>query len=385
MADAHAAETPLTVNDAVWERLMALTDGAVAVCYQCGTCTASCPWGVVREGGLSVRALVRAAQLGIATSAPELWLCTTCGQCEAACPREVPVAEVLLALRYLAWERRQTPKGLPSVLWSLYWNGNPLFQPPSHRSLWAADLDLPLFDPAQHEILLHVGCAGAYDRRAGRVARAVVTLLRAAGVPFGVLGDDEPCCGETALSLGHEAYFDEIAEMATQTFRDHGVKQLVTISPHCYDALKRGEEEAVVLHITDLLANLVQDGRLTFEQTLPRRVTFHDPCYQARRYDACAAPRELLLSIPGLQLMEMAHNRGDTVCCGGGGGRMWLETDPGERFADLRVAEAVGTGAEWLVTTCPFCVSCLEDSVKGQQLTELRVLDVAEVAAMALR
>ena len=226
---------PIEIIDEHWEKLLALTGGAAALCYQCGTCTATCPWGDVRQEPLSVRSFIRQAQLGLQHTNGDLWMCTTCAQCEADCPRGVKIADVMRALRAIAWEARQVPKGLPSVLWSEYWNNNPWSQPPSQRGQWARDLDLQLFDPQQHELLLYAGCTASYDRRAQKIARALVTVLRAAGVSFGYLSENEPCCGEAVLSMGHHLYFGEIMGHAEQVLQEKGVTKLLTVSPHCYD------------------------------------------------------------------------------------------------------------------------------------------------------
>lgn len=377
----------LVVDDAVWEELIERTGGAAATCYQCGTCTAACPWGLVRGEPLSVRALIRRAQVGLPQRDESLWLCTACGQCEITCPREVPIAEVFRALRALAWERREVLAGLPSVLWSVYWNDNPWSQPPSYRFAWARGLDLAEYDPAEHEFLLFIGCTASYDRRAQRIARALVRLLRAAGTPFGVL-QEEPCCGEAVLSLGHRAYFEEIAGQTAERLAEKGVRRLVTVSPHAFDTFHNRYPalggEVQVEHYTQVLARLVREGRLTFEAEVPERIAFHDPCYLARRNREVDAPRTVLAAIAGVELVEMAHHGSDTLCCGGGGGRMWMETPAGERLADLRVREALEVGAQIIATACPFCLSCLEDGVKAARADGVRVMEVAEIAAKAL-
>ncbi|MEW5871945.1 MAG: (Fe-S)-binding protein [Chloroflexota bacterium] len=382
------------LDDDTWEELIQLTDGAAALCYQCGVCTAACPWGLVRDQPLSVRTLMRQAQLGLCNGDESLWLCTTCAQCEPYCPRGVHIADVFRGLRAIAWERRAVEPGLPSLLWSIFWNDNPWSQPPTQRSAWAKNLDLPgklpAFDPQVHEILLYVGCTASYDRRAQQIARALARVLHTAGVSFGYLGDDEPCCGEAALSVGHKPYFQEIAQATTQRLQGKGVTCLVTVSPHCYDVFKNhypspdGQPAFTALHYTQYLAQLLEQGRLKFPASQPaRRVTFQDPCYLGRHNQEYAAPRQVLSAIPGLELVEMPHSQVDGLCCGGGGGRMWLETAPGERFSDLRVSEAAQT-APLLVTACPFCIVCLEDSAKLAKLEHLAVLDVAEIASMAL-
>lgn len=383
-------EDGVVIDDERWLELAELTGGAAGICYQCGVCTAVCPWGEVRQEIVSIRALMRQAQLGLLDGSEELWLCTTCAQCEAYCPRGVDIPEVIRALRYLAWGQRQTPKGLPSLLWSIHWNNNPWTQPPSLRSAWAGDLDIPIYDPEQHEITLYVGCTASYDRRAQQVARSLVHLFQAAEISFGFLGEEEPCCGEAALSVGHKAYFQEIAAGAIGRFREKGVRHLVTVSPHCYDVFRNhypadmGRQGILAHHYTQYLAFLLREERLRLDCPVMRLVTFHDPCYLSRHNEETDAPREILEAVPGLKLEEMAHAGIDALCCGGGGGRMWLETEPGQRFADIRVEEALAAGAEVIATACPFCVACLEDSIKAMGIQDLVVMDVAELAALAL-
>lgn len=376
------------IDDAHWERLVSLTGGEAALCYQCGVCTALCPWGLVRDEALSVRGYMRRLQLGLDDGNEDLWLCTTCAQCEMGCPRGIHVADMFRALRSTAWERNDVVSGLPSLLWSLYWNDNPWSQPPSQRALWAADLELPIFDPQEHEILLYIGCTSSYDRRAQKIGRALVRVLRAAGVRFGWLGVEEPCCGEAALSVGHKSYFEEIAARTAKNFQERGVKRLVAISPHCYDVFKNhypsNSADFQPLHYTQLLAELVEEKRLQFNRPLEGRMTFQDPCYLGRHNNEYRAPRHVLSTIPGVELVEMTNSSETALCCGGGGGRMWLETAPGERFSDLRVKGAVNTGAAYLATACPFCIVCLEDSAKGMKLENLQVMDVAEIVDLAL-
>jgi len=384
-----AQEEVLLIDDELWEKLIDLTDGAAALCYQCGVCTATCPWGAVKKEPLTVRTLIRQAQLGLQRDNGNLWLCTTCAQCEALCPRGVDIPQVIRSLRNLAWDRRDTEEGLPSLLWSLFWNNNPWDQPPSQRAVWAKDLNIPEFDSQLHEVLLYIGCTSSYDQRAQKIARALTQVLNSAGVQFGTLGEEEPCCGEAALSVGHKGYFDELAAQTGHIFQERGVTKIVTISPHCYDVFQNHypdiSQDFKPLHYTQYLARLLDEGRLTFNQPLEQPVTYQDPCYLGRINGEYAAPRQILSAIPGVQLLEMEYSAEEGLCCGGGGGRMWLETPPGERFSDLRIEQAEQSGANLLATACPFCVTCLEDSIKSQPLNHMQVLDIAEIAAQALR
>lgn len=379
---------PVVLDDDLWQRLLDLTRGAAAPCFQCGVCTASCPWSLVRERSISVRSLIRDAQLGSAREADTLWLCTACAQCEAYCPRGVPVTEVLRGLRYLQWEQRTTPVGTPSVLWSVYWNDNPWFQPPSQRDQWAKALQVKAFDAQKHELLYYVGCTASFDRRAQKIAQALVRLFQSAGISFGTLGEGEPCCGESVLSLGHRRYFEDLAVKAAELFEQRSVQKLVTTSPHCYDVFQneypRFEAEFEALHYTDLLWEKIHSNELKFSKVEDLVVTYQDPCLLGRGNGSYETPRRLLASIPGVELREMDHHAEDALCCGGGGGRMWMETPAGERFGDLRVEEALATGAQVLATACPYCVACLEDSLKSKQVDSLHVMDIAEIAAAYL-
>lgn len=380
-------DTPILLDDGVWERVTAITNGATAACFQCGVCTAACPWGMVRGEPLNIRQLVRRTQLGLDGEGDDLWLCTGCSQCLALCPRGVDVPDVFRALREDRWRDNDAPEPLCSMLWSTHWDGNPLGQPPSQRLDWAADLDLPRFESADHELLLYVGCSTSYDRRLQRVARSLVQILRAAGVPFGVLGEDEPCCGESVLAAGNRPYFDEMAARNTQQFAEQGVTSIVTISPHCFDAIARypGADEAFqATHYTRTLAGLVEEGRVPLTAAEPLTVTYHDPCILGRAHGVYEEPRRVLQAIQGLEPREMENNREQALCCGGGGGRMWLETPVEERFATVRVREAQATGASVIATACPACLSCLEDGLKMSGARDMRVMDVVEIVAAAL-
>ncbi|HEU5315752.1 MAG TPA: (Fe-S)-binding protein [Chloroflexota bacterium] len=408
---------PITLDDARWQKVLDATGGWAAACYQCGVCSGVCPWGRVRGPDappVSVRHMVRSAQLGLGADvmpadAP-LWLCTTCRLCEVRCPRGVPVTDVVLGLRELAWKepwlQERVPPALAGVLWDVHFDGNPWGQPPSRRAAWARDLGLAAFNPAAHEALYYVGCTAAYDTRAQHVARALVNVLQTAGVAFGTLGEQEPCCGDAAHSFGHKGYFGELIETNTRLLLEKaGVSEgskpekpftLVTTSPHCFDVFANHYPRLAgvfrPLHYTQYLAELIDSGRLTFPTPLPMRVTFHDPCVLGRGNGEYEAPRRVLAAIPGVDLVEMTENREGALCCGGGGGRMWLETPIEDRFGQVRVRQADQTGAAVLATACPYCISCLEDAIKIEASKDgtppdpdgMKVLDIAEVAWLAL-
>jgi Fe-S oxidoreductase len=207
-------------------------------------------------------------------------------------------------------------------------------------------------------------------------------------VSFGILGEKEPCCGDVVLNLGHQPYFAELAEGAAGVFKEEQVTNLISISPHCQDVFQSHYPDCgkgfKPSHYLSYLISLVEQDRLNFTKGFNHKVTVHDPCLLSRKADETQAIRTLLTRIPGIELIEMAHNMGDTLCCGGGGGRMWMETPAEERFADLRLKEAVQTDATILATACPYCVACLEDGAKNLGMADLQILDVAEILAGAI-
>ncbi len=239
------------------------------------------------------------------------------------------------------------------------------------------------------EILYWVGCAASYDRRAQRIARAMVRLLRHTGVNFAILGKEEKCTGDSARRLGDEFLFQELATANIETLNKYNVKRIVAHCPHCVNALLKdyaqfgGHYE--VVHHTQLLAELIRAGKLpavagaSAPDAASGAVTYHDPCYLARVNGIHEAPREVLnTAIGGQSLCEMKRNRANTSCCGAGGGRMWMEEEPKQRVSTQRAGEALATGAKTVATGCPFCLTMMSDGVAANG-GEARVLDIAEL------
>ncbi|MDF1498878.1 MAG: (Fe-S)-binding protein [Anaerolineales bacterium] len=377
----------LLIDDGLQDEMMGVFGQAAWACFQCGACTATCPWGIVSERSLSIREMMRRAQLSVGGAGGDVWLCTDCGQCLQSCPRGVPVSRVFQAWRGQLWKKRTVESGLTPVLWSVYWNGNPLSQPPSERMNWADGLDVPLFDAKEHEYLLFVGCTASYDPRAQKAARALVRILNTSGSDYGVLGEQERCCGECVLRMGHRPYFEDIARANLEQFRKAGVRRVVTISPHCYDAFNNhypDRKEFVSIHYSQLLLDLLASGKIDLESTPSSRLSFHDPCLLSRANPEYETPREILAHFDGIEFEELDRSRAETLCCGGGGGRIFLETLPDERFSNLRIQEAQQHAIQTLLTTCPLCISCLEDSRSAIQVENLKVLDLAEFIVSAI-
>ena len=359
-------------------------------CYQCGKCDVVCPWNRVRS--FSIRRVVREASLGLSEiELDEIWRCTTCGMCPSACPRGVGQIEVGVAIRRIATTYGVFPgaaRSVPAIGASLALEGNPLNLPRGERDAWASGLGVKPFEEGM-DLLYYVGCYGSYDPRMRKVAVATVKILQHAGVDFGFLGADESCCGESIRKTGNEEVFRTLAKHNIRTFVDRGVKRILVSSPHCYQAFKHDYPEFMVhfevVHMAELLAELVADGRLTLGSSPAKKVTYHDPCYLGRHNGIYDEPRDVLRKVPGLELVEMPDRRAGSLCCGGGGGRIWMDTPKGERFADLLMEQAKAAGAEVLVTACPYCISNFEESRLGHEEGETpEVMDLTEIVAAAL-
>jgi Fe-S oxidoreductase len=317
----------------------------------------------------------------------ELWDCTTCSTCSGRCPKQVNPMEAIIALRGFFVEKGRVHPNMKTAFESTFRQGNPLTMPRTSRAAWADDLNVKsMADGAEY--LYYVGCTPSYDPRGQKVAQALVRLMQAAGVDFGILGNDETCCASEVRRLGEAGLFEAMAEENQEIFKEFGVHKLFTTSPHCFNTFKNDypKNGYQVQHYTQVLAGRIKEGSLRFSKPVEKTVTYHDPCYLGKHNGIFAEPRQILSNIPGLNLVEMDRCAEKSLCCEGGGGRMWLEgTNPGTRLAQLRIQEAMGTGAEILATACPFCLLTLEEALKHLNLQDkLQVMDIAEIAVQAL-
>ena len=358
---------------------------AFKLCFQCGLCDVVCPWNRVRT--FSMRKLVREATFGLTDiESEEMWRCTTCGKCPQQCPRDVKQIESGVALRRIATEYGVFPtavKPIRTISGSLVGEGNPFGEERAKRANWAEGLSVKTFTEGM-EVLYFPGCYLSYDPRLKKVAQATADILNLAGVDFGILGTKENCCGESIRKTGDEDVFKLLAKENIKTFIDNGVKKILVSSPHCYHTFKNEYPEFMVkfevIHISQYLFELISEGRLELTKEYGKKVTYHDPCYLGRHNGIYDEPREVLKKIPGLELNEMPDSLEDSLCCGGGGGRIWMETPKGERFCDLRVEQAIDVGAEVLVTSCPYCIANFEDSRLTLDVTEnIEVKDITEI------
>jgi Fe-S oxidoreductase len=351
-------------------------------CYQCGICDVVCPWNRVRS--FSMRKIVRQATFGLTEIEQEdIWRCTTCGTCPQRCPRGVNQIELGVSLRRIATEYGVFPdtvKPIVTVSGNLRAEGNPFDLKRSKRADWAEGLSVKTFTEGM-EILYFPGCYLSYDPRLKKVAAATVRILNAAGVDFGILGAKENCCGESIRKTGNEELFKHLAKENIKTFIDHGVKKILVSSPHCYHTFKNEYPDFNVnfeiIHISQFLSALMKEGRLKPVREYEKKITYHDPCYLGRHNGVFDAPRDVLKRVPGAELTEMAERRENSFCCGGGGGRIWMETPKGERFSDLRLKQAVDTGAEVLVTACPYCITNFTDS--SLSLEDGRAIEIKDI------
>jgi Fe-S oxidoreductase len=359
-------------------------------CFQCGLCDAVCPWNKVRA--FSMRKLVREATFGLTEiESEDIWRCTTCGRCPQQCPRDVKQIDSGVALRRVATEYGVFPKPVKAVRTisaSLMDQGNPFGEEREKRANWAEGLSVNPFTEGK-EILYFPGCYLSYDPRSKKVARATAAILQKAGVDFGILGSKENCCGESIRKTGDEALFKRLARENIKTFVDNGVKKILVSSPHCYHTFKNEYPEFrvnfEVVHISQYLHQLVQEGRLALSGEYAKKVAYHDPCYLGRHNGIFEEPRNVVKKVPGLELKELPESRVDSLCCGGGGGRVWMETQKGERFSDLRLEQAIGVGAEVLATSCPYCITMFEDSRLTLNVTEeIEIKDITEIIAEAI-
>jgi Fe-S oxidoreductase len=364
-------------------------------CYQCGKCTGGCP--VSLKSRLNIRRLMIEAILGRnlehLSERLELWDCTTCKTCTIRCPRGLKPMDLVIGMRGSLVEEGHIPKTLIEAMENSYKHGNPWGKPRNKRTEWTKELpeDLKVKDFSQGdraEYLYFVGCTASYDPRIQQVAKALAFNLQRAEVDFGILGNEEQCCGSEIRRMGESGLFEELVEKNIERFNNYQIQRIITSCPHGFNVLKneypQGKFE--VMHTTQLLAKKLEEGKLSLKQEMKKVVTYHDPCFLGKQNSVFDEPRMLISAIPGITFKELDRSRERSLCCEGGGGRMWVESssEVAERLAETRVKDAAELGAEIIATACPFCVLTLEDAVKISGYEEkIRVMDVAELLAEA--
>ena len=390
---AHATGKPLDPREIVLKtgEVMALT----------GDPPTSPPLGVGKaEDGTTVK--VPANWMFERISNDELWACTSCRACDEICPVNIEILDKILDMRrYLTLMDSDFPSELGQAFRGMENSSNPWSLSQGERADWAKDLPgvrvIDGGDPFEAEYLYWVGCAGSFDDKNKRVARAMAELMERAGVDFAILGPAENCTGDSARRSGNEYLFQMLASENIETLNSMGVRKIVTQCPHCFNTLANeypqlgGHYE--VVHHSQLLDSLVAEGRLDLDgAALEERVVYHDSCYLGRHNDVYLAPRRVLGSLGGVQIVEAPRNGNKGMCCGAGGARMWMEETIGEKVNDVRSQELLDTGASRIVTACPFCYIMIDDGVRGAGVEEddvvvgdlaIHVLDALNAAESA--
>ena len=397
------------IKDFTWKQLLDLD-----ACTDCGRCQDACPaWATGKP--LSPRKLVqdlkvhmleaannRADQsddaltlVGEAPNEDEIWACTTCGACQEVCPVYVEhIVKIIDLRRNLVLAQNRMPETAQLMLRNMQSRGHPWagIQSLRLRGDWTNGLELKILAEGDSaRTLLWVGCTGALVERNVAATISMVRVLKAAGVDFAVLGEAEACCGDPARRAGYEFQFQIMAEENIELLKSYGIEEIITTCPHCYHTLKHeypsfgGDFE--VVHYTQLIADLIRQGKLQLTNELNSKLTYHDPCYLGRYNGIYLEPRRILQAIPGAKFKEMARSRSASFCCGGGGGHMWIEEQPGTtKINRMRLEDVLKTGAETVVTACPYCLQMFEESIEHREMQgSLQAKDLAEIVEAAMR
>jgi len=413
--DLEAAETEdvhlgaAAITDLTWKQTLDLY-----ACTECGRCQSACPaWNTGKP--LSPKLLVMNLRDHLFDRGPDLlsrrpdgeqleavplvpdvideevvWACTTCGACMQECPVDIEHVDTIVDLRRnLVMAESRFPAEAGALLRNLEGSGNPWGMPQAQRADWADGLGVRLIGEGERapEYLYWVGCAGSFDDRAKAISRSVVALLQRAGVSFAILGPRELCTGDPARRIGNEYLFQTLAERNVETLADAGVTKVIANCPHCFNTLRNEYPEyggrSEVIHHSQLLARLVEQGRLRPSGRIDETVAYHDPCYLGRHNGVYEDPRGALASIPGVRTVEMPRHRERALCCGAGGARMWMEERIGKRINQERMEEAASTEADTVGVACPYCLIMLDDGARTSG-GQTRVLDIAQLMDRAV-
>lgn len=395
------------VEDLTWKQLL-----DTYACTECGRCEHYCPAyntgkplnpmmiihnikEHLREKGTAV---IRNGQIESAEEFPlltggviskeELWACTTCGACVANCPVHIEHVDTIVDMRrHLALMEADFPVEVGRTFRNMENNSNPWGISSSYRGDWAEGLDIPMMSELTEppEYLFFVGCAGSFDDRQKKVTQAFARILKNAGVRFAILGPEEACTGDPARRIGNEYLYYTLATQNIETLNSYNVTKIVTTCPHCFHTVGKeypqlgGNYE--VIHHTAILNDLIKTGRIHVKPSAPIKITYHDSCYIGRWDDSYDNPREVLESVPGVQVQEMDLNKKQSFCCGAGGGRMWMEETQGKRVNIERTDQALATKPDAIAVNCPFCLTMFDDGLKNRGAESVALLDLAEIIA----
>jgi Fe-S oxidoreductase/nitrate reductase gamma subunit len=396
------------IKDFTWKQLLDLD-----ACTNCGRCQDACPaWATGKL--LSPRKIVqdlkahmlKAAHnqanqpdnaptlVGEAPSETEIWSCTTCGACQETCPVYVEhIVKIIDLRRNLVLTHSKMPESAQLMLRNMQSRGHPWagIQSLRLRGDWTSGMELKILaEGANAHTLFWVGCTGALVERNVEATLSMTRVLKTAGVEFGVLGDAETCCGDPARRAGYEFQFQIMAEENIELFKSHNIKEIITSCPHCYNTIKneypRFGGDFKVVHYTQLIADLIRQGTLNLTNELNSILTYHDPCYLGRYNNVYLEPRRILQAIPKAKLEEMERSRNTSFCCGGGGGLMWIEEQPGTtKINHMRIEDILKTGAGTVVTACPYCLQMFEEGIEQKHMKDsLQARDLIELVEGAM-
>jgi len=411
------------IEDLSWKQLL---DGYT--CTECGRCTEVCPANstgkilnpkkiitkirrrtmdkgpVVVDKKVNNEILEKTLVHDYITQ-EELWACTTCAACVEECPVMIDhVTSIVDLRRNLAMMESAFPQELNTVFKNLENNESPWAFGPESRNEWIEEFSDELTASGKNnnlkkmsnvgsadnvDILFWVGCAGAFDKRYRNVTKSVAKIMNEAGIKFGVLGSEEKCNGDTARRLGNEFLAQEFIKHNVETFKKYNVKKVVVQCPHCLHSLKNEYPqfgiELEVLHHSELINNLLSEGKIKPVKKTEEKFTYHDSCYLGRYNNIYDSPRETMMTVPGLNIIEMERSKDKGFCCGAGGGRMFMEETEGKRINIERAEEAINTGADTIASACPFCMTMLNDGIKAKEKSDdIKIKDIAEIIAESL-
>lgn len=321
----------------------------------------------------------------------EIWACTTCRACQEQCPALIEHIDKTVELRrYLTLTESEFPAEMQLAFRNMENNSNPWGIGYAERANWADGLEVTtLAENPEVEYLYWPGCSGAFDARNQRVSRAMVKIMQAAGVSFGILGTEEKCCGDSARRLGNEYLYQMLAEENVETMNNYGVKKIITQCPHCLNAFKVDYPQLggnfEVIHHTQFINDLIAARRIKLSGQLAKGIVYHDSCYLGRYNEIYTQPRNVVNAVPGAKLVEMPLRHDKSFCCGAGGGRMWLEETIGTNINDARTEQALTTKADIIGTACPFCLTMMTDGLKAKdEEGRMEAMDLAEMVAQSL-
>jgi Fe-S oxidoreductase len=332
--------------------------------------------------------------IGDVVTEDEIWACTTCGACQEVCPVNIEHVRKIIELRQnLVMAQNKMPESAQIMLRNLQSRGHPWSGAQSLRLRgdWTNDQELEILSQGDSaDTLFWVGCTGALVERNVKATLSMTRVLKAAGVDFAVLGDTETCCGDPARRAGYDFQFQILAEDNIELLKSYNIKEIITSCPHCYNTIKHEYPmyggDFKVVHYTQLVADLVSQGKLKLINELDSLVTYHDPCYLSRYNEVFMEPRRVLQAIPKARLKEMERSRKTTFCCGGGGGHMWIEEQHGTtKINQIRMEEVIESGAETVVTACPYCLQMLEEGIEQKGIKDsLKAKDLVELVDSAM-